>query len=211
MSCVRLIMVFIIPFSIMVSLGTWQIFRLKQKNNIIHNMQITAVPLSTTDIVKQNYRNVIVEGVFDNNYRFFVFAGSLGYYLLQPFHLTDGRYILVNKGTVISKSVNIDLFSPGKIDIRGTLYCDSNRKVGWFVKNDVNANIWFWFDIESMGKQVNLPLETCIIWSDETVSFNDITVNMPLKIRNDHFEYIVTWYLLALIWLIGYICLCNRK
>ena len=211
MCYVRLIVVFIIPFSIMISLGTWQIFRLKEKNEIIRNMQLPATQLLTDDIIKQNYKNVIVKGVFDNNNRFFVFAGTSGYYLLQPFHLSDGRYILVNRGTVLNKNININLFDLAKIDVYGVLYCDCNKKVGWFIKNDVDANIWFWFDIENMRKQINIPLESCVIWADKTVAFNDITANVPLKIRNDHFEYIVTWYLLALIWLIGYIFLCNRK
>ncbi|MGN7618801.1 MAG: SURF1 family protein [Ehrlichia sp.] len=204
-------MVFVIPFSIMVFLGTWQIFRLKEKNEIIHNMQVPATRLLTDSIIKQNYKNVVAEGTFDNNYRFFFFAGALGYYLLHPFHLSSGKYILVNKGVVSDKNLNIDLFDSAKINVHGILYCDYNKKVRWFVKNDMNANIWFWFDIENMSKQINIPLESCMIWADRTVAFNNVTANVPLKIRNDHLEYIVTWYLLALIWLIGCVYLFNRK
>ena len=174
-------------------------------------MQIPATQLSANDIVKQNYKNVIVEGVFNNNDRFFVFAGTLGYYLLQPFHLNDGRYILVNKGTVLNKNVNIDLLNPNRINVHGILYCNYSKKVGWFIKNDVDANIWFWFDVENMKKQINIPLESCIIWADNTVAFSGVTANLPLKVRNDHLEYVITWYLLALIWLVGYIYLCNLK
>ncbi|AAZ68900.1 SURF1 family protein [Ehrlichia canis] len=205
----RLFIVFMLPFSTMVLLGTWQIFRLREKTNIIHAMQDPPSKLKSHDIIKQNYRHVSVNGVFDNNYRFFVFAKTLGYYLLQPFHLSDGRYILVNKGTVLNKEDKFELSSTNLLNIQGILSCDSNKKIGWFVKNDVDANIWFWFDIESMMKQINIPLENCIIWSDNT--FDGIKPNIPLKVRNDHLEYIITWYLLALIWLVGYMYLCYYK
>ncbi|WP_043881684.1 SURF1 family protein [Ehrlichia chaffeensis] len=207
----KLIIVFVIPFSIMISLGTWQIFRLKEKTNIIHAMQVPSTKLSVHDLVKQNCKNIEVNGTFDNDYRFFVFAGTLGYYVLQPFHLNDGRYILVNKGTVLDKTSKLEINNTTQQNIQGILYCDSNKKVGWFVKNDVNANVWFWFDIENMMKHINIPLESCIIWAGNAVVFDGITANVPLKVRNDHLEYVITWYLSALIWLVGYIYLCRYK
>ncbi|AHC39575.1 SURF1 family protein [Ehrlichia muris] len=207
----RLIVVFIIPFSTMVFLGTWQIFRLKEKIDIITTMQAPSTKLLSYDLVKQSYKSIKVNGAFDNEHLFFVFAGRLGYYVLQPFHLSDGKYILVNKGTVLDKMSKFEVLNATQLDIQGILYCDSYKKIGWFVKNDIDANVWFWFDIKNMMKQIKIPLESCIIWADNTVAFDGITANVPLKIRNDHLEYIVTWYLLALIWLIGYICLCCYK
>ena len=207
----RLIVVFIIPFSTMVFLGTWQIFRLKEKIDIINTMQAPPTKLLSYDLVKQSYKSIKVNGTFDNDHLFFVFAGRLGYYVLQPFHLNNGKYILVNKGTVLDKMSKFEVFSATQRDIQGTVYCDGYKKIGWFIKNDIDANVWFWFDIKNMMKQIKIPLENCIIWADNTVAFDGIMANVPLKIRNDHLEYIVTWYLLALIWLIGYIYLCCYK
>ncbi|QGR02897.1 SURF1 family protein [Ehrlichia ruminantium] len=202
---IKLVLTLIIPFSVMVALGTWQIFRLKEKNIIIHNMQAVPMKLSDSDLIKQRYHNVIASGSFDNSHKFFVFAGTLGYYVLQPFHLSDGRHILVNKGTVIDKGVKLELFDNDQRSITGILYCDHEKKIGWFVKNDIDHNLWFWFDIESMAKTIGVPLESCVIWMSNTLDFNVIKSNAPLKVRNDHLEYIITWYLLSLIWLLGYV------
>ena len=195
----------------MIILGTWQIFRLREKNVITHNMHVLPVKLSDNNLMQQRYNNVIANGSFDNNHRFFIFAGTSGYHVLQPFHLNDGRHILVNKGTVADKKVELELFDNTQRNVTGILYCDHDKKVKWFVKNDVDDNLWFWFDIENMMKTINIPLENCIIWADETVVFNGITANIPLKVRNDHLEYIITWYFLALVWLAGYVYCCYSK
>ncbi|GAT76696.1 Surf1-like protein [Ehrlichia ruminantium] len=208
---IKFIFVFAIPFSIMITLGTWQVFRLKEKNIIIHNMQALPVKLSSDNLVSQRYNHVIANGSFDNDHKFFVFAGTLGYYVLQPFHLNDGKYILINKGTIADRKKELKLFDNDQRSVTGILYCDHNKKVGWFVKNDIDDNLWFWFDIEAMTKTVNIPLESCIIWANDTVDSNGITINVPLKVRNDHLEYIITWYVLALVWLVGYLYWCRSK
>ncbi|QXK92389.1 SURF1 family protein [Neoehrlichia mikurensis] len=195
-------------------LGTWQVFRLREKLRIIDNMKSLPIVLPNNDIKKYAYKNVSIRGSFENQNHFNVFAGSVGYYFLQPFKLVDGRTILVNRGILTDYKQQINILNNNIININGMLYCNFDKKIRWFIKNDSVKNLWIWFDIDGMSKVINVKLEACIIWADKTGLLGNLKPNMTLQVRNDHLEYIITWYSLAIIWVagcIGFILKNNRK
>ncbi|UTO55744.1 SURF1 family protein [Neoehrlichia mikurensis] len=204
----------VLPFCIMCILGTWQVFRLREKLRIIDNMKSLPIVLPNNDIKKYAYKNVSIRGSFENQNHFNVFAGSVGYYFLQPFKLVDGRTILVNRGILTDYKQQINILNNNIININGMLYCNFDKKIRWFIKNDSVKNLWIWFDIDGMSKVINVKLEACIIWADKTGLLGNLKPNMTLQVRNDHLEYIITWYSLAIIWVagcIGFILKNNRK
>ncbi|QLL67085.1 SURF1 family protein [Anaplasma phagocytophilum str. Norway variant1] len=195
----------VFPCAILLTLGTWQILRLQEKLHIIHTMSGAIVPLPEgDDLQSHNYKRIQVQGTFKTTY-FRVFAGRAGYYFLQPMELTDGRHVLINRGT-LSEYAKIDVQDASVHEqVSGTLYCTLSSKTKWVAANNADKNLWFWYDIESMSKHIGVPLEGCIIWGDNTSLLDGLQPNKMLQVRNDHLEYAITWYTLAMIWVGGYI------
>jgi len=90
-------------------LGVWQIQRGLQKKQIqrhfMQNQQPPAKRLNTLQPITQaqNYKNVLLEGYFDNAHSFLldnkVYDHRIGYEVLTPFYVKNKRSpILVNRG-----------------------------------------------------------------------------------------------------------------
>ncbi|MGN7661611.1 MAG: SURF1 family protein [Anaplasma sp.] len=192
------------PFLLLFSLGTWQLFRLQGKLQIIEKMRMPVMALPLKEPRASSYRQVTLRGSFSDRRYFRVYAGKAGYYFLQPLALTDGRHILVNRGTfsdvaeVAAAPEERSLF----VSVDGVLYCESRSRISWAVQNNAQRNLWFWFDVAGMAAHINLALEPCIVWSSNAAE-GGLRPNKSLKVRNDHLEYATTWYALALIWLFG--------
>lgn len=194
----------VLPFAVLLSLGIWQVLRLQEKLFIERRMKATEIKLPGSDIHSHEYSQVELTGVFQDIY-FRVFAGKNGYYLAQPMLLADGRYILVNRGTFLEG------FSPGvnvgvEESVRGVLYCKLKTTARWVAANNAQENIWFWYDIAHMSKEFGKVLQSCIVWGNYSAVCAGLKSNKPLKIRNDHLEYAITWFVLAAVWIGGYAC-----
>nr|MBC8306916.1 SURF1 family protein [Pelagibacterales bacterium] len=103
---------------ILLSLGTWQLERLRWKSHIIStiNKQISLSPREINasvinDIKNYNYRRIKLEGTYIYNKNITIYSkvlnGKVGRHLIIPFKTKFG-YILINKG-FIPKDYNIDV------------------------------------------------------------------------------------------------------
>lgn len=157
-------------------------------------MSLPVIHLLTNDNPEEfSYRHIKIDGIL-NNVELYVFAGQHGYHVLSPILLTNGNYMLVNKGIISEKKERA--LEVKKTVIEGVLYCD--QKKNWFIKNDVSSNTWFTFNTKEISNELGIKLEKCILWQD---GFNNKLAIQPMK----HLEYAVTWFFLALVWLIMYI------
>ncbi|MCU7611324.1 SURF1 family protein [Anaplasma capra] len=195
----------LIPFATLISLGTWQLLRLRWKSQIIEKMRTEPVSLPPGELRAHAYRRVKLQGAFKGAEHIRVFAGRAGYYFLQPFTLVDGRHVLVNRGMFVDESEIAGISDEGMRFISGVLHCELRSMANWVVRNNPEENLWFWFDIRRMSERIELPdLEPCILWGDHTTVFGALNANFPLSVRRDHLEYAITWYLLAFTWILGY-------
>ncbi|SVD89777.1 uncharacterized protein METZ01_LOCUS442631, partial [marine metagenome] len=90
------------------SLSIWQIKRLKWKEDLISNIEKAYnsdsinINMLNGDLKNFKFKNVYLEGIFINEKSMFlgprVNKNQVGYYLITPFLLKDGRYILTNRG-----------------------------------------------------------------------------------------------------------------
>ncbi|MGL9717602.1 MAG: SURF1 family protein [Wolbachia sp.] len=191
----KTIFILIIPCLLLVLLGLWQLFRLSWKNNMIKNMNLPVVYLlSNNDLAKFNYRHVKVDGIL-SDIELYVFAGQRGYHVLSPMLLTNGHYMLVNKGIVREKKKEKAKIE--KIAASGVLYCDSNKSKSWLIKNDTALNTWFTLSTEEISNELGIKLEQCMLWQK---GFSNKLTIQPMK----HLEYAITWFALSLIWCVVY-------
>ena len=192
--------------AILVSLGIWQVQRLQWKQAVLAEIdaRIAAAPVAlpaSLDPEADRFQPVEVEGTFTGE-ELHVLASSKStgaiYRVIAAFQTDDGRRVLVDRGGIptpkkdsprptTAATVTGNLHWPDEID-------------GFTPDPDIAANIWFARDVPEMSTALSTE-EVLIVSRSPT---GDGTTPMPVDssgIPNDHLEYAVTWFGLALVWL----------
>jgi surfeit locus 1 family protein len=212
---------------VLLILGTWQIQRLLYKENLIKTLNEQAtlpaieLPENLTDILDKEYRLVRLRGEYLHDKEMYLFTGSLsargpsGYNILTPFKTSQGRYILVDRGWVGAERKSPDTrpetLTSGSVDLVAMIH--KGERPGRFTPdNDVVKNLWFWIDIDAIKSYAGVPMENIYVRLLKTkgeVTF-PIAGDATIKVRNDHLQYAITWYTLAVILIVIYF-LYSRK
>lgn len=194
--------------AILVGLGVWQLQRLHWKQGILAEIEakISADPVGLP----------IAPNVNDNKYLPVTVVGRLtgkeahvltsqkelgpGYRVIAGLETTDGRRVMVDLGFV-SES---DLGSPrpvGSITVTGNLHWPA--EVDSFTPpHDITRDIWFARDVVPMAQA--LQTEPVLLVARATDPILPAIVPLPVDsagIANDHLQYAITWFSLAIVWL----------
>ncbi|MFO1242832.1 MAG: SURF1 family protein [Rickettsiales bacterium] len=201
----------------MFSLGIWQVERLAWKEKLIATIEdarrqppVPVLPATENDIRKLAFQRVQLEGEFLHEHEFHLAArydgGVLGYHILTPFKLLDGRIVLLNRGWVPAAKKNPETREQGnitgKISVIGMVRTDRDRN--WFTPaNQPEKNLWFAKDVGEMASFSHLPLEPVAldVLYDKPPGGIPKPFNGDLEPRNDHLGYAFTWFA------IGFACL----
>ncbi len=191
--------------AILIALGVWQVQRLEWKRGILATIEtrIAADPVAVPPApnkAEDQYRRVEAAGVIGPG-EIHVYtaspSGGVGYRVIAPLTLADGRDVLIDRGFVpIGEK---DATRPiGPIWVRGSLLWPDD---GALASNppDLEKNIWIARDLPAMAAE--LGTEAILIVAAETDPADGpeplpVTVNIP----NNHLEYAVTWFGLAAVW-----------
>jgi Uncharacterized conserved protein len=207
-------------FAILIALGTWQVERLQWKENLLatisERMQAPPAPLDEIAALvatggEIEYRPVVVRGRFLHDREQFFFAthsGRTGYFVYTPLERQDGSILLVNRGFV-----DMDLKDParrpagqveGEVEVVGLAREKLAGKPSSIVPdNDPAKNIFYWKDLDAMAANAGLdPARVLGFFVDADATANPggypiggVTI---IDLPNNHLQYAVTWYGLAL-------------
>ena len=195
---------------ILLSLGTWQLERLRWKSHIIStiNKQISLSPREINasvinDIKNYNYRRIKLEGTYIYNKNITIYSkvlnGKVGRHLIIPFKTKFG-YILINKG-FIPKDYNINVaFAENAKNISINGIVKFQQKINYFTpKNNLITNEWYYINIDEISKFLNIPLlGFYLIEEDNPKERYPVGSQYNLKVPNDHLQYAITWFSLAI-------------
>jgi len=121
-----------------------------------------------------------------------------GYRIIHVFR-TNGRRLLVDLGFVgLETDYDIDLSSD--ISLVGNLHWPDEVD-NFTPEPDLENNIWFARDVERVASALQTE-PILIILKDSTLKDKNIKP-MPIDtthIPNDHLQYAITWFSLAIIW-----------
>ena len=187
-------------------LGKWQIDRLYWKLDVLKKIdqKIAAAPVPLPAEPSESvhkYLSVEISGQFlQESIR--VLASKkrygAGYRIIHVFR-TNGRRLLVDLGFVgLETDYDVDLIND--ISIVGNLHWPDEVD-NFTPEPDLENNIWFARNVE----RVAYALQTepiLIILKDSTLKDQNIKP-MPIDtthIPNDHLQYAITWFSLAIIW-----------
>ncbi len=194
------------------SLSVWQIKRLKWKEDLISNIEkaynTDSININklTGDLKNFKFKNVYLEGIFINEKSMFlgprVNKDQVGYHLITPFLLKDGRYILTNRGWL--KEIIKIKEQKKEYLIKGILK-ESDIKNVFTPKNNMEKNLWFYISTKQMSEFSEIKLVDNIfvdlIESNPSDKLTIINSSIP-KIVNNHLQYAITWAILGLLFLV---------
>ena len=210
-------------------LGFWQIQRLHWKEGLIAERAaaVAAPPVPAPETLAQargmEFRHVTAEGVFSNDKEIFLgatsAAGREGYQVLTPLEQSDGRIIFVNRGFIPRELKDRAKRSAGEpagpVRIEGLLRLPPKGRPNWFLPdNRPDRNYWFWVDLPAMAAADKLDrVAPFYIDADATPNpggwpRGGVT---RLALPNNHLQYAVTWFSLAVAMAVIYVVYHRRK
>jgi surfeit locus 1 family protein len=193
----------IVGTGVLVSLALWQMERLAWKQSVIAEIEakIDADPVAlpiAPDPIKDKYLPVSVTGTIEPgeiHVLVSVKQKGAGYRIIAPFQTEDGRRILLDRG--FTKTQNkTDERSSGPATIVGNLHWP--QEIDKYTPAP-EAGTWFARDVPAMAD----ALGTLPILLISVTKTDDDLIPLPVDTRsipNDHLQYAITWFSLALIW-----------
>ena len=212
---------------VLLALGNWQVRRLAWKEDLLATIETrrTGEPRPLDAVLADaragdpvgaagvgagalDYRPVRATGAFERDEALFhaTDRGAVGYQVLQPLRLADGRALIVNRGFVPEAIIGAEDWRGGEGDgdggavtVEGLARDPLHEKPNRFVPD--NDGIFYWKDFDAIRDGLGLA-------ADETVPMildvgptppgtvpvgGQTIVNLP----NNHFGYAVTWYGIA--------------
>lgn len=209
------------------ALGTWQVQRLQWKNELIAERQARrdAPPLASLPeafvAARDEFRKVRVSGRFLHEKEMYLaarsFRGNAGYHVLTPLALAGDRAILVNRGWIPLDRKSPESRKPGnpagEAAVEGYLRAESGP--GWFTPaNEPDKNFWFFVDLAAMAKAHGIAkLAPFYIEAGPAENPGGFPVGgiTRFEIPNDHLQYAITWYSMALIGIVIYLLFHRRR
>ena len=215
--------------ALLLGLGTWQLQRLQWKVALIAAREAglhaaPAAPPRTLDAARAlELHPVRVEGQFQNDRELDLnlesARGEAGFHIVTPLVLADGATLLVDRGFVPTDHKAPDTRAAseltGTVSVTGLVRIPSDGKPSWFTPdNDPARNSWFYVDPAAMGKAAGVA-RVLPFTVDADASPNpgglpqggQTLTDLP----NNHLQYAITWYALAVALVAIYIRFARRR
>jgi len=201
----------LLALTVLISLGTWQLERLRWKTEIISSMNekimLPLIEINTSvinNIKNYNYRSIKLNGYFlyDNQITIYskILNGKVGRHLIIPFKTKFGN-ILINRGFVPEDYIfDKDTEKEFKnISITGRV--KFQQKINYFTpKNNLLGNEWYYINLDEISTYFNISLNNFYIIEENNL--NDkypVGSQFIINIPNDHLQYAITWFSLAIV------------
>ncbi|WP_170331228.1 SURF1 family protein [Ruegeria arenilitoris] len=190
--------------AILVSLGVWQVQRLAWKQDVLAEIEnrISADPVDLPKNVSPDtdkYLPVTIKGEMEPgeiHVLVSVKQVGAGYRIIQSFS-TEDRTILVDRGFVPVTAKQIERRT-GPMEVTGNLHWPDEID-GYTPEPDIDDNIWFARDVPNLAAALGAEPILLIARSQTDPGITPLPVDTA-GIPNDHLQYAITWFGLALVW-----------
>jgi surfeit locus 1 family protein len=206
--------------ALLIGLGVWQLERLQWKEGLIAEIEARskAPPMDLRQAIAfanaghdPSYLRVRVEGRFDHAKERHLYGiaegGEPGWHVITPLATADGDTVLVDRGFVPDKlkdpAARAEGELQGKVAVTGLVRL-SESKALFTPDTEPEGNRWFFRDLDGMARSM---------FGDEAAKLapffieaepSDVPGGWPLggqtrlELPNNHLQYALTWFLLAL-------------
>ena len=94
------------------SLGTWQLYRLQWKQDLISQIDqgLKSTPIKYSNKIKNDYQRVVLNGKYNYENQIYLYSlnakGQPGFDVITPFKTIEGDNVLVNRGWINKEMKN---------------------------------------------------------------------------------------------------------
>ncbi|MDF2764226.1 MAG: hypothetical protein K0S81_1220 [Rhodospirillales bacterium] len=208
---------------VMLGLGTWQVQRLFWKQELIQERQaglaapVTPWAEAEGRLQELHWHRVTAEGEFLNDRELVLAARSMngnpGYHIVTPFRIEGGPVLMVDRGWVPLDRKQAEARPQGQVgggtSVTGILR--PGHQPSWLTPdNQPEKNFWFWVDLPAMARAAAAEGEAvteAYLEADATPNPGGFPIGGQTRtdLPNDHLQYAITWYALALALIVIYI------
>ena len=190
-------------------MGTWQVYRLYLKNNLIsdleNNLKTSSINFNV-DIDKE-YTKVLFKKK-DLNTKIFLYhlnKGEIGFKVMVPYEINSSLLVLVDKGWIRKDKINLiknTLFSDDVIEG----YTKKIREKNLFTpNNNIKEEFLYSVEIDNLKKSFNKNIYPLLIIQTSKTNKDIIPNDYEVRLPNNHLQYALTWYGLALFTIIFFL------
>ena len=200
-------------------LGVWQWQRWHWKDSLLTTLsqsdpnQFKSLD-SYLDLIPKEFSPVKMRGSFRHDLALKVtprtLHGKVGAHLFTPFILSNGTTVLINRGWIPDTKAREISYPHGEIQVLGFVrYSD---KPHWFTpENNPDSGLWHSVNLEQMqtffarrDKKIANNLMPFYIMARPGSSESPQPLDLVRNLSNNHFQYMVTWFGLALVIILVY-------
>jgi len=193
---------FIFFIFIVLSLGTWQVFRLNSKSQLIsdleNNLKRNSIDFNV-DIDKE-YTKVLLKkkNLKSKIFLYHLNKGEIGFKVIVPYEVNSSLLVLVDKGWIRKDKINSIKNSLLNDDmIEG--YTKKIREKKLFTpKNNIKEDFLYSVEIDNLKKSLNKNIYPLLIIQTSKTKKDIIPNDYHVGLSNNHLQYAITWYGLAL-------------
>ncbi len=206
--------------ALLVGLGVWQIQRLGEKEALIASVEagMKAPPVPLSQALPQGaaaeYHHVRLTGHFEHDKELYLFSrgpmGAVGVDVIAPFVQDGAQTVLVDRGFVPESLRDPKTRKAGQVvgDVTLTGVLRLTQKPGLFTPApNHQTRLWFVKDVPDMATALGVTAPPVLIEADATPNPGGWPLGGQTQVDfpNDHLQYAVTWFGLALALLAVYL------
>ncbi len=199
--------------ALLAGLGFWQLQRLQEKETLIASVEagMKAPPVPLADALSRGaeaeYHHVRVTGHFLHEKELYVFSrgarGAVGVDVIAPLVQDDGSTVLVDRGFVPEALRDPTTRAAGQVagEVALTGVLRLPQKPGLFTPAaNRQARLWFVKNVPEMAAATGVTAPLVLIEADATPNPGGWPLGgrTQIEFSNDHLQYAMTWFGLAL-------------
>ena len=200
---------FIFFIFIVLSLGTWQFFRLHSKSQLIsdleNNLKRNSIDFNV-DIDKE-YTKVLLKkkNLKSKIFLYHLNKGEIGFKVIIPYEVNSSLLVLVDKGWIRKDKINSIKNSLLNDDIIEGYTKKIREKKLFTPKNNVKEDFLYSVEIDNLKKSLNKNIYPLLIIQTSKTEKDIIPNDYRVGLSNNHLQYAITWYGLALFTIIFFL------
>ena len=190
-------------------LGTWQVFRLNLKNNLISTLEnnLKKNSIIFNEDIDKEYTKVLLKKK-DLKSKIFLYhlnKGEIGFKVIVPYEVNSSLVVLVDKGWI--RKDKIDLIKNTLLNedvIEG--YTKKIREKNLFTpNNNIKEDFLYSVETDSLKKSLNKNIYPLLIIQTSKTNKDIVPNDYVIRLPNNHLQYAITWYGLALVTIIFFL------
>ena len=186
------------------SLGTWQLYRLQWKQDLISQIDkgLKSTPIKYSNKIKNDYQRVVLNGKYNYKNQIYLYSlnakGQPGFDVITPFKTIEGDNVLINRGWIDKEMKNkIEINLSNKSEISGLLRKIIKKNI-FKPENDTEKNIWFSININQIKKITGKNFSNHVVFLEDNVINLPVPKKITIDVPNNHLKYAITWYSISI-------------